>query len=146
MKTSLFLLVIISMIIGGCAEQKKSSIEGTWQVVSWRNMAGDSLVWELGDHFSGTEMKIWSVDHFAFVGRYKQDTTFIDNYGGGTYKLDGIQCVESYQYFVDQKMVGTTQKLLIEIKNDTMTQTWPVDDNWQIVKSKYNIQKLIRIK
>jgi hypothetical protein len=72
------------------------------------------------------------------------DTATYDNYGGGTYKLDGTHCEESYLYFGEKSMVGTSQKLLLEIKNDTLIQTWPCDNNWQINKSNYNIQKLVR--
>jgi hypothetical protein len=41
-------------------------------------------------------------------------------------------------------MVGTSQKLLLEIKDDTLIQTWPCDDNWLIDTSNYSIQKLVR--
>lgn len=37
-----------------------------------------------------------------------------------------------------------TIKLLLEIKNDTITQTWPVDDDGQVIKSNYYIQQLKR--
>jgi hypothetical protein len=145
MKASILFCLMITLIIFGCIPRKRTPVEGTWQVVSWQNMAGDSLVWKLGVDYVGTEMKIWTKDHFAFAGRYKQDTTFIDNCGGGSFTLDGTHCQESYLYFPDQAKVGTTQRLLLEIKNDTLIQTWPVDEKWQVVKSKYNIQKLTRL-
>jgi len=144
MKATLICCLIIAMIIGGCTQEKSFKIEGTWKVVSWQNYAGDSLKWKLGKEYYGNEMKIWSKDHFAFVGRYKHDTTFIDNCGGGSYKINDTRYEESYLYFPDQKLVGTTRKVLLEIKNDTLTQTWPVDENWKVVKNGYNVQKLIR--
>jgi hypothetical protein len=148
MKKIIFLGLIIALIIGSCTQQEvKSPIEGPWQVVSWQRIAGDTLQWKLGVDFIGNEIKSWSKSHFLFVGRYerKKDTTFIDNYGGGTYKLDGAHCDESYVYFVDQKMVGTSQRILLEVKNDTLIQTWPCDENWQINKSNHNVQKLVRV-
>ena len=94
MKRVIFLSLIIAMIIGSCTQEKKSPIEGAWQVISWQRIAGDTLMWKLGVDYTGTEMKIWSGNYFNFVGRYvrNRDTTIIDNYGGGTYKLDGIHC------------------------------------------------------
>ena len=149
MKTIILFCGMILLIILGCSQKESNPsnpVEGAWQVVSWQNIAGDSLVWELGVDYIGTEMKIWSKSHFAFAGRYKMDTIFIDNCGGGSYKLDGTHCEESYLYFLNpQAVVGTSQKLLLEIKNDTLIQTWPVDENWQVDKSNYNIQKLIRL-
>jgi hypothetical protein len=148
MKKSVVLSLIIAGLILSCTQLKevKSPIEGAWQVVSWQRIAGDTLNWKLGVDYTGAEIKIWSGNYFNFVGCYTRqgDTTAIDNYGGGTYKLDGTHCEESYLYFVAKSMVGTTQKLLLEIKNDTLIQTWPCDDNWQIDKSNYNIQKLVR--
>jgi hypothetical protein len=146
MKKIVFLSLIISLIIVSCTQQQevKSLVEGAWQVVSWQRIAGDTLNAKLGRTFTGTEMKIWSKNCFNFVGRYDLDTTMYDNYGGGTYKLDGTHCEESYLYFGEKSMVGTSQRLLLEIKNDTLIQTWPCDANWQIDKSNYNIQKLTR--
>jgi hypothetical protein len=145
MKKIMLFCVMILGVIFGCTQQKSNPIEGAWQVVSWQNIAGDSLVWELGVDYIGTEMKIWSKNHFAFAGRYQRDTTFIDNCGGGIYKLHGTHAEENILYFPDQSVVGTTIKLLYELKNDTLIQTWPADENWQVVKSRYNVQKLIRL-
>lgn len=146
MKAILSCCLMIAMIIGGCTREKSSEIEGAWKVVSWQNISMDTIKWELGKDYTGSEMKIWSKDHFVFAGRYKQDTTYIDNGGGGSYKINDTHYEETYLYFPDQKIVGTSQKLLLEIKNDTLIQTWPVDDNWQVIKSNYNIQKLIRLR
>jgi hypothetical protein len=145
MKASILFCFMISIIILGCAQQKSIPMEGAWHVISWQGMAGDSLVWNFPGTYNGSEVKIWSKNHFLFVGRYKKDTTFTDNCGGGTYKLEGNRYEESFLYFPDQSAVGTTARLLLEIKNDTLIQTWPVDSNWQIVKSNYNIQKLTRL-
>jgi len=144
MKASILFYLMILMIIPGCAPKKTIPMEGAWQVVSWEHMAGDSLMWKFPGSFTGSEIKIWSKSHFNFAGRYKTDTAFVDNCGGGTYKLDGNHYEESILYFPDQKVVGTTIRLLLEIRNDTLIQTWPLDENWQIIKSEYNIQKLTR--
>ena len=146
MKKSIFIILIITGAILSCTQQKevKSQNEGAWQVISWQIIAGDTLNAILGKTFTGTEIKIWSETCFNFVGLYKLDTAAYDNYGGGTYKLDGTHYEESYLYFSEKSMVGTSQKLILEIKNDTLIQTWPCDNNWQIDKSNYNIQKLVR--
>jgi len=148
MKRVIFLSMAVVLIIGSCTQQvKKSPIEGAWQVISWQRISGDTLMWKLGVDYTGTEMKIWIGNHFNFVGRYtrNRDTIIVDNYGGGTFKLEGTHCEESYLYFGERSLVGTSQRLLLEIKNDTLIQTWPCNENWQIDKSNYNIQKLTRM-
>lgn len=146
MKKLIFLSLVISGVILSCTQQKemKLSHEGAWEVVSWQRIAGDTLNAELGKTFTGTEIKIWSRSCFNFVGYYNLDTATYDNYGGGTYKLDGTHYEESFLYFSEKYMVGTSQKMLLEIKNDTLIQTWACDNNWQIDKSNYNIPKLVR--
>jgi len=143
MKKIVFLSLIVALIIGSCTQQEiKSPLEGVWQVVSWERMRGDTLVATFGKDFTGSEMKIWSGNYFNFVGQYKTDTNVVDNYGGGTYKLDGNRYEENLLY-PDQ----VTVKLLLEIRNDTVIQTWPVDENGQIIKTTglNNMQKLIRM-
>lgn len=43
-------------------------------------------------------------------------------------------------------MVGKIGKQILEIRNDTLMKTYPCDDNWEIVRSNYNIEKYIRLK
>ena len=140
MKKVIFFGMIVTLVIVSCAQEEKSPIEGNWQVVSWERIRGDTLAFNLPGTITGSEMKIWSKTHFAFVGRYKSDTIFNDNYGGGTYKLDGNKYEESLSY-----PSQTTVRLLLEIKNDTVITSWPVDENWQVDRSNYNIQKLTRL-
>ena len=145
MKKVIFFGLIILLIVVSCLQQKSLPMEGVWNVVSWENKKGDSLVSKFQRDFTGSEMKIWSKNHFAFVGRYKVDTIFQDNCGGGTFKIEGTHYEESFLYFPDKSAVGTTIRLLLEIKNDTLIQTWPVDENWQVIKKNYSIQKLTRL-
>jgi hypothetical protein len=37
-------------------------------------------------------------------------------------------------------------KALLELRNDTLIQTSPVDDNGQINEKKYSIEKYVRVK
>ena len=133
--------MVISLIIISCAQQQviNSPLEGVWQVVSFQQMHGDTVIFQFGKDFTGGEMKMWYSNYFNFVGQYKLGDSIVNNYGGGTFKLEGNRYEENLTY--PEK---ATVKLLLEIKNDTITQTWPVDDNGQIIKSNYYMQKLAR--
>lgn len=146
MKRVILFVLIFCAIIGSCTQEKKSPNEGVWKVVSWERTVGDSISWKLPGNFTGSETKIVSNNHFLWVGRYKRDSTYLDNYGGGTCSLDGNHLEESIQYSASQSDVGSKVKLIWELKNDTATQTWPCDENWQINKNHLNIQKWVRIK
>ena len=97
-------------------------------------------------NYTGSDMKIWAKNYFIFVGRYKRDTTFTDNYGGGTYTLDGNRYQETILYHSIAEWVGNKPKMLLDVKGDSLIQTWPADDNWQINKSNYRIEKYVRLK
>jgi len=136
--------LMISMIIVGCAPQKGSPVEGAWKLVHIRMVRGDTLT-EFPGKWTGADMKMWSKGYFVFVGRYKVDTTFIDGYGGGRYKLEGNRYEESIQFHTSTSAVGSTVKMLLEIKNDTLVQTWPLGDNGQIDKRNFNEEKYVRL-
>ena len=141
---SLVLLLIWSNSIQ--SQNKKSSIEGVWQLVHISSMMGDKIVGEFpAVNYTGSEIKIWTKTHWTVVGWFKQDTTLSDNYAGGTYKLDGNKYDENVVYHAYKPYVGKNIKMLLEIKNDTLTQIYPLDKNGNIFKLEYSIEKYIRI-
>ena len=75
------------------------------------------------------------------------DTVTYNNYGWGTYKLtEGNKYEESIIYHhMDESSIGTNIKMLIEVRNDTLIQKWPVNDNWQLAVT-YNEEKYVRLK
>jgi hypothetical protein len=146
MKKTVFLSLIIALIIGGCTQQVSKLPQGAWQFVKSQRVINDSVVNMFPGKYSGSDIKMWSEEHFLVVGRFKMDTAFMDNYVGGTYKLEGNKYEESILYHVNKNAVGLTVKMLLELKNDTLIQTYPVDDNGIPVKGGYYIEKYIRLK
>lgn len=146
MKVNVIFCLMISIIIISCTQQKNSQLEGAWQLVYFKNIAGDSLRYEIPGNITGSQIKMWSQDHFMFVGRFKLDTAFSDNYGTGTYKLEERQYEENILDFTTANSVGEKIKLLLEIRNDTLIQSWPANDNWEIDQSNYYVEKYIRLK
>ena len=144
MKKCLFCCFMIAIIIGSCTPKKSSKIEGAWQFVSAKSIAGDTLQFQIPGEYTGSGFKIWSKDHFAFVGLWKKDTATINSYGGGTYTMNENRYNETINYHTDNTTVGKTIKMIIEIKNDTLYQTWPVDDNGKIDSANYQIEKYIK--
>lgn len=145
MRSLSLLCLIASTLIVGCAPPKPSPIEGAWKLQHATWVHRDSLVGEYPGMWVGGGMKMWTRDHFAFVGRYKSDTTNFDSFGGGMYKLDGDRYEEIIQYHIATGMVGDTVKMLLEIKADTLTQTWPVGTNGQIDRKNFNEEKYVRL-
>jgi hypothetical protein len=133
------------LLFGFILQQKSPSIEGAWKLVHATFRQNGSSTWEFPGAWPGNDMKIWSKGHFIFVGRFKDDATATDNFGGGTYTMEGNRYVEKIQFHIAPELVGTTAKMLLEIRNDTLIQTWPVGENGQIDKNSYNEEKYVRL-
>jgi hypothetical protein len=145
MKNLLKLSLIALIVMMGCKKENKNEIEGAWKMVYAKSNSGDTLIDELNKNFTGEQVKIWSKENFLFWGRFKSDTISNDSNGGGTYKLDGTSYEEKILYFRIKSYEGTSLKMILEIKNDTLTQTWPVNDKGEIDKKNYNIEKYVRL-
>ena len=131
--------------MGACTRTKSSPMEGAWKLAYEYEVFGDKSTVIFPGVSKGSEIKMWSGDKFALVGVFIQDSTFTDNYGGGSFTLDGSRYEEMVQYHSAKEYLGQTVKLFLEINNDTLTQIWPVDENGEIIKSHYYIEKWIRM-
>lgn len=148
MKKSLFSGLIISIIIVSCTNQQNKFPQGAWKNVQFRSISTDSLGKIVTNNYNVDVVKMWSEKNFSFIGQWKQDTIIKDFYGGGTYKLEGNKYEENIVYHFSQpgKVMNYTFKALLELRNDTLIQTSPVDDNGQIKKNRYSIEKYIQVK
>jgi len=67
-----------------------------------------------------------------------------DNYGGGTFTLEGDRYEENLLY-AGKSIFSRKIRMLMEVRNDTLIQKWPADENWKLAE-KYSIEKYIRLK
>jgi len=145
MKTGIFFFFVLALIIGGCNQQKSPNIEGAWKLVYTKAVYGDKPYYAF-PNIDPTEgqIKMWTKDHVSFTGIIKWDSASSDNFGVGTYKLNGDQYEESYLYCSYREFIGKTLKLTLEIKNDTLTQT-TLEKDGKFDKSAYLIEKYVRL-
>ena len=144
MKVRIMFNVMVLLTVIGCTQKSAKLPEGTWEMVNFQYYSGDTLKANEIMNDSINQVKIWTPNYFTFVGRSKADSTYQDNYGGGTYKLDGINYEENIQFHSYKSYIGQTVKLLLELKGDTLVQTFPVDNMWKPEKSHF-IEKYVRL-
>jgi len=136
MKKVFFVSMIAALIIGSCTQEKKSPIEGTWMMV-YSSMGGN------------VRIKTWSKEYYTFVGYSEQirDSLIIrnDKFGAGTYTLNGNRCEQTTLYHNNTSKIGTKIKVLTEIRNDTLIQIYPADENWKLPRF-YDTEKYVRLK
>jgi len=142
MKKTIFLGLIILLIIGSCTQEKKSPIEGAWKMIYAKSRTMEETY---PAQVQGEQIKMWSKEHFTFVGHFEWDTLSQDSYGWGTYTLNGNEYEENIKLHVTKSSIGQTVRMLIEIQNDTLIQRWPADENW-VLAEEFSTEKYIRLK
>ncbi len=131
--------------MGSCTQEKVSPMEGAWKLAYEYEISGDNTTLLFPGTSKGSEIKMWSGDRWALVGVFIQDSTLTDNFGGGKFTLEGTNYQEIVQYHSATEYLGQTVKLFLEINYDTLTQIWPVDDEGEIIKSHYYMEKWVRM-
>jgi len=144
MKKTALLVLIISLILGACSREKTSPMEGAWKLAYEYEVSGDNTTLLFPGTSKGSEIKMWSGDRWALVGVFIEDSTMTDNFGGGKFILEGTNYQEIVEYHSATEYLGTTVKLYLEIKNDTLTQIWPVDELGEPDKSHHYMEKWVR--
>jgi len=143
MKLNILLFLVFLGVVLSSSMPIKTTIDGAWKLVYTGDQSSGTSISEKD---ASGQVKFWADGCFTFAGTYITDTLVMHNYGWGTYKLsDGTHYEESIiKHNSFPEIEGTTIKMLIEIKNDTLIQRWPVDENWNLQK-KYMIEKYIRL-
>jgi hypothetical protein len=119
-------------------------MEGAWKLAYEYEVQGEQRILIFPGSSQGSEIKIWSGERWALVGVFIDDSTLTDNFGGGKFTLEGTNYQEIVEYHSATEYLGQTVKLYLEIKNDTLTQIWPVDEAGEPVKSNYYMEKWVR--
>ena len=97
------------------------------------------------DRYNVSQIKMWSGNHFSFVGKYRVDTTTTYRFGVGTYTIDGNLYVEDILYHFDAAYEGQKNKIWLEVRNDTLLHIFPVDDIGKPNQARHYIEKYIRL-
>jgi len=147
MKRNFSFFLIILLVLTGCAHDMSKFSQGTWQLVSWKNMWGDTLVEEFPGDYTGSDLLIISGNHLLSISRFTGDNSkVVSNYVGATRSINGSHCEETLLFYPEQEKVGSKLKSILELRNDTLIKTYPCNENWEPIKSDYYIEKYIRVK
>jgi hypothetical protein len=144
MKKILFLGMIIMLIILNCGKQESKFPQGAWKGVSIKQYSDSKLEKDIFPGiYQGSDVKIWSKNHVNDIGKFQNDTSVVNLYFGGTYRLDGKRYYETVTYHFMMDRVPKEMKGFLELRNDTLIQTNGVDDNGKLNKT-YEVYKFVR--
>jgi len=143
MRTTAWLFILLAFCITGCKKQTvQSPVDGAWKLVYMKGIT-DSVIFELPGNTTGSVTKMWNGNHFSVVGKLTSDSLVINHYVGGTFSLDGEKYQENVEFHTFPENNGTIKNMKLVIKNDTLIQIWPVNENGDPAENS-NIEKYIR--
>jgi hypothetical protein len=134
------------MLTAACNKQDSKYLQGAWQMVQMQRIDGGKVTNYFSDRYVVSQTKMWSENHFIFVGKYQVDTTITYRYGVGTYTLNGNLYEENILYHFVKSYEGQKNKIWIDLKNDTLLHIFPVNNEGIPDKSRHWIEKYVRIK
>lgn len=143
-KVVILLIPMLLVLTLGCNQTEQKPIEGSWQLIYGKYISEDTVTYELPGNLFGDQIKMWSENHYIFTGQFKLDTVTMDNYGWGTYSLEMGRYDENMQFRNGNSMEQTI-KMQLEINNDTLIQTWPLDENGELDPANVNVEKYVRL-
>lgn len=144
MKKLILLCLLMPVFIFSCTQEKASPMEGAWKLAYEYEVKGNESTLIFPGVSQGSEIKMWTGERWALVGVFIEDSTITDNFGGGKFTLEGTNYREIVEYHSAKQYLGQTVNLYLEIKNDTLTQYWPVDENGVPNKDHHYMEKWVR--
>jgi hypothetical protein len=146
MKKVLFSGLIICLIFTACGRHNNKFLIGAWKMVQMQRVDGGKVTNYFSEHYTVNQTKMWSEKTFMFVGKYEIDTATSYRYGIGTYTLNGNIYVEDIKYHFVESYEGHTNKIWLELRNDTLFHVFPVDDRGKPDQTRHWVEKYVRIK
>ncbi len=133
------------LMLQGCSEKQISPMEGAWKLSYEYEIRGDETTCIFPGTARGSEIKMWAGNRWSLAGVFIEDSMLTDNYGGGTFTLDGTDYREIVEYHSAPEYLNQTVRLYLEIRGDTLTQIWPVDETGAPVPGHHYMEKWVRM-
>jgi hypothetical protein len=147
MKNLILPLLAVAIAMNACSEVSVKYPQGAWQLIRSESIDNGKTTITYPGILVGSEYKIWSEKNFMFVGRWTQDSVTIDNYGFGTYILNGKEYEETVHYHFMKEYQGQKIKMTLELRNDTLVQVYhPVDSAGKSIENISSVEKYVRLK
>jgi hypothetical protein len=145
MKRVVFFGLIIWLITAACSKQDNKFLQGAWKMVQMQRIDGGKVTNYFSDRYTVNQTKMWSENHFIFVGKYEIDTATTYRYGVGTYTLNGNLYVEDIKYHFVKSYEGQKNRIWLELRNDTLLHIFPVDEKGKPNQVRHWVEKYVRI-
>ena len=146
MKKVILLILIAAVTTLGYAQKVEVNPQGAWEVVQILvEQDGNTNIVFPTAAFQGSQHKMWTKDKWMWTSNYVDETSTYDNYGGGTYTLEGNKYVEYIDFTTHEEYVGKTVKMKMDLVNDTLIHSYhPIDSLGNVMENLMYIEKYVR--
>ena len=144
MKKSLLILFLFPLFVYQ-SQSQDFSIVGTWKQVSYKAISNGITVSKVTNSGNGEQLKSWSKESFLFAGKTIDNNKVSYSFGNGNYSLHGNHYTENIKVHVSPNYEGKILNLHLELKGDTLTQIFPVKNDWSYDKENCYIEKFIKV-
>lgn len=145
MRKLFFCLLLSIFSIDAYTQNQKLNLQGAWKLVIVQQIDDNKIETVFPGKYTGEQIKIWSGKQVLFVGRYQVELKTEEQYGMGTFNLDGKRYEEYYPVFSYKPWEAKIIRLKIEMKKDTLVQTFPLNEKFESDESTIYIEKYIRV-
>ncbi|RLA51281.1 MAG: hypothetical protein DRR42_10855 [Gammaproteobacteria bacterium] len=141
-------LLLISFLFPYCilySQSQDFSIVGTWKQVSFESIKNGNSVSYHTNRVDAEQLKSWSKEYFLFVGKTLNNNHASYVYGNGNYSLHGNHYTEMINVHVSPAIEGMELKIYMELNGDTLTQVFPVKNDWSYDIENCWIEKFVEV-
>ena len=131
----------------GPAKAETPDLKGAWLMVKIKLVSDGEVQFEIPGNVTGSQVKVWSDEYFSATGKFHMSDTDsdMDNFAGGTYEFAGTHYQETIIYHVSDEIVGSQANMIMELKGDTLIQSWPVNESGEIDWDNYSQETYVKL-
>jgi hypothetical protein len=132
MKAVSFCCLMALLCLNATSQIKKSDFQGAWKLIVAQEIDNGIIRNAFSSQATFSETKIWSGNHVMFVSHYKGKKEENDDYGSGTWKLNGNNYEESYTISsYKESLENKTVRIKLALKGDTLVQTFFLNEKFE---------------
>ncbi len=122
-------------------------LKGAWLLVKIKMVSNGQVDFEIPGNVTGSQVKLWSDEYFSATGKFhiEDNDSDMDNFAGGSYEIAGNHYQEMIIYHASDEIVGSQANMIMELKGDSLIQTWPVTESGEIDWDNYSQETYVKL-
>ena len=145
MKTVIICCLMALICLNASGQKKEINLQGAWKLSVYQEIEENRVVTYYPGIYKGEQIKIWSRDRIIFVNRNTDGTNTNNWFGSGTFNLKGNKYEEFYTIHCFPHLENKVLRLKVEMKNDTLIQTYFLNEKFEMDEKSTHIEKYLKI-